>query len=225
MTSSPASNKVPRDTRIRILEAARTVLVRDGYSAATMRAIAREAGVAVGLANYHFNSRRELLAEVIGGLREHFLGVAEARVPDADGPETLRRILEMVRALIDLMPDWYRLGADLDARALRDESLAELVAANKRRAQEDVREYFGAVCRAFGVGAPEDVDGVTAALLAAFDGLAVRALIDPEFDPVPALKALERMEIAILSPGEAPVATEWDREPVTAAELGAEENR
>lgn len=216
--TTPSDRTASADARTRILEAARTVLIRDGYDATTMRAIASEAGVAVGLAHYHFDSRRQLLEEVVAGIRDHFLGLAEPRVPVADGPQTLRRILELTRALIDLRPDWYRLGADLDAQALRDDGLAELVAANKRRGQADVREYFGLACGAFGVNPPADVDGISAALLAAFDGLAVRALIDPEFDPVPALRALERMEIAVLSPDEKPVSTPWDLNPLADAE-------
>lgn len=209
------------DTRERILEAARAVLAREGYAATTMRAIASEAGVAVGLANYHFNSRRELLAEVIASSRNHFLGMAEARVPDAPGPETLRRVLEMVRGLADLMPDWYRLGADLDSQALRDESLAKVAKANKDRGQADVRQYLEVVRDAFGAREPEDIDGMSTVLLAAFDGLAVRALIDPSFDAVPAYEALERMAIATIAPEETPAAGEWDPDPFSSTEEDA----
>lgn len=210
---APDSASQTSDTRARILEAARTVLAREGYAATTMRAISREAGVAVGLANYHFNSRRQLLGEVIDSSRDHFLGMAEARVPEAPGPETLRRILEMTRGLVELMPDWYRLGADLDAQALRDNDLAGTASANKDRGQADVRQYLEVVCEASGVPTPADVDGMAAALLAAFDGLAVRALIDPDFDPVPAYRALERTFIAALAPGESPAEGEWDPDP------------
>lgn len=210
---TPGSASQASDTRARILEAARTVLAREGYAAATMRAISREAGVAVGLANYHFNSRRQLLAEVIDSSRDHFLGMAEAQLPEAPGPETLRAILEMTRGLVELMPDWYRLGADLDAQALRDDDLAGTASANKDRGQEDVRQYLEVACGALGVPVPNDIDGLAAALLAAFDGLAVRALINPAFDPVPAYLALERLFIATVAPGESPGKGEWDLEP------------
>ena len=42
------------DKRERILEAVLAVLARDGISGATMRAVAREAEVALGLATYYF---------------------------------------------------------------------------------------------------------------------------------------------------------------------------
>lgn len=53
-----------------ILAAARSVLIREGYDAWTIEAVAREAGCAKGLVNYHFRSKTLLLAEVARVLRE-----------------------------------------------------------------------------------------------------------------------------------------------------------
>ncbi|HWB68591.1 MAG TPA: TetR family transcriptional regulator C-terminal domain-containing protein, partial [Solirubrobacterales bacterium] len=103
-----------------------------------------------------------------------------------------------------------RIGADLDAQAIRDPEIKALAIAGKRRGEADVREYYETVCAAFGVQPPADIEGIAAALLAAYDGLAVRALIDPDFEPVPALRALERMQVAILAPGAGPVDRDWD---------------
>jgi len=201
------------DSRTRILDAARTVLAERGYGATTMRAISAEAGVAVGLANYHFSSRRQLLAEVIATSREHFLGAMEARLPTGDGPETMRRIHEIAAALVDLMPGWFALCADLDAQGMRDEELARAAAENKARGEEDMRFYLSYACERFGVDPPADIEGVSAAVLAAADGIAVRALLDPGFDPVPAHRALERMIVAALAPAARPLDAEWDRDP------------
>ena len=211
MTADPVSAEP--DTRERILAAALAVLAREGYSGATMRAISREAGVSLGLANYHFTSRRGLLAEVIASSRERFLGVLEARLPDAPGLETLRRALEIVRGLADLLPAWYRLCADLDAQGLRDAELAAAAAENKRRGEADVHQYLSLVYAAFAVEAPSDLDGISAVLLAAFDGIAVRAMLDPGFDSVAAYLALERMVIATADPAAVPPAAAWDRDP------------
>jgi AcrR family transcriptional regulator len=195
------------------LVAALAVLARDGYTGATTRAISREAGVALGLANYYFKSRRQLLAEVIASSRERFLGVLEARFPREPGPQTLRRALEMVRGLVELMPDWFRLTAELDAQGLRDPELRSAAAANKRKGERDVRQYMRLVCDAFGVAEPADLPGLSAALLAAFDGLAVRTMIDPEFDWTGAYRALERMIVAALDPAARPPTAAWDPNP------------
>lgn len=202
-----------QDTRTRILEAARKVLIERGFEATSMRAIAAEAGVAVGLANYHFDSRRALLAEVVETSREHFLGVIEARLPEGDGPEAMRQVHEIAAGLLDLMPDWYRLCAELDAQGLHDEEIAKAAAANKREGQRDMHQYLGLVCQRFAVEPPPDFDGIAAIALAALDGIAIRALLDPEFDLVGAHRALERMIIAAIEPGAEPLEREWNRDP------------
>jgi AcrR family transcriptional regulator len=208
-----------KDSRTRILEAARKVLAERGYDATTMRAISAEAGVAVGLANYHFRSRRELLAEVIATSREHFLGVFDARMPEGEGPEVLRRMHEMAAALVDLMPEWHALFADLDAHGIRDAQLAQAAAANKRRGQEDMHERLAYLCEQLGVEPPDDLDGISAVLLAAHDGLGVRALLDSDFEPIAAHRALERMFLAAVAPDAQPVDAEWDRDPYSELDL------
>jgi AcrR family transcriptional regulator len=204
------------DTRARILDAALSLLAEQGVARVTMRAVARKAGVATGLANYHFRSKQALIAAVIAASRSRFLGELDARVPAADGPRTLRRVLETVRALIDLDPDWFRLGADIDALALRNRRFARAAADSKRDGAANVRFYLDAIRGAFG---PETVglaalDGV---LLAALDGLAVRKLIDAEFDQVAAFREIERLLLAVLAPGVAPPDAPWDLDPLRLA--------
>ena len=48
------------DTRERILDAARSRFVADGYQAVTLRAIAADAGVDVALVSYYFDSKQGL---------------------------------------------------------------------------------------------------------------------------------------------------------------------
>jgi AcrR family transcriptional regulator len=201
------------DSRTRILEAARLVLAERGYSAATMREISARAGVALGLVNYHFKSRRQLLGEVTATSRKHFLGVLDERLPKQRGPGAVRRVLEIVLGLRELMPSWYALCAELDAQGFRDPELARAAVANKREGHRDVHEYLRYSCAALGVERPADLEGIAATLLAAFDGIAVRSLLDPEFDVLGAYRALERMTLAALAPAQRPVRRAWDRDP------------
>src|SRR5215469_1182658 len=61
--SSPMPRKSAKDRREELTEAAVRVLVRDGVTGATTRAIAAEAGVALATLHYCFSSREELLEE------------------------------------------------------------------------------------------------------------------------------------------------------------------
>ena len=53
------------ETRTRIAEAARKLILGQGYGAATIEAIAREAGVATPTVYAVFGSKRNILAELI----------------------------------------------------------------------------------------------------------------------------------------------------------------
>ena len=54
----------PTDTREKILDAAERLFVERGFAATSLRAIADRAGVNLAATNYHFGSKKGLLAEV-----------------------------------------------------------------------------------------------------------------------------------------------------------------
>ena len=51
------------DRRAELIEAARRVIQRRGFAKATVGAITGEAGASLGLLNYHFDSRDDVVAE------------------------------------------------------------------------------------------------------------------------------------------------------------------
>ena len=63
------------DQRERILRAARALFAEIGFSAATTRAIARQAGVPLGSVHYHFESKEALYTWVV---RELLVTLVEA---------------------------------------------------------------------------------------------------------------------------------------------------
>lgn len=79
------------DTRTQILDAARAQFIEVGYRAATVRAIAAQAGVDPALINYFFGSKRHLFGEALA-LRAN---PAEIIAEQIDGPlaELPRRLL------------------------------------------------------------------------------------------------------------------------------------
>ena len=66
-TSSPARASQKEATRQRVIEAARELFDTQGYEGATIREIARHAGVAVGSVFTTFASKGEILSEVMHG--------------------------------------------------------------------------------------------------------------------------------------------------------------
>lgn len=80
-------------TRTRILDAAASVLARDGYAATTLTEIARVAEMQAGSLYYHFDSKDAIVEEVLRvGLDHANEAVCEALAsvgPDADGRDRL----------------------------------------------------------------------------------------------------------------------------------------
>ena len=95
MTSSDAPPA--EDPRTRILAAATALLGESSDPARiTVRQIAERAGVGTGLINYHFQSKDNLLNEVVSGMMMAEVGSWMAETKDASlDPQTrLRRLLK-----------------------------------------------------------------------------------------------------------------------------------
>ena len=98
-------------TRRAIAEAALRLFREQGYEATTMRAIAKEAGVATGNAYYYFGSKEELIhAYYARNHAEH--AVACRAVLDTE-TRLDRRIAGVLRALIDVQAPYHSFAAKL----------------------------------------------------------------------------------------------------------------
>lgn len=85
------------DTRDAILDAVLTVLARDGVSGVSMRAVARQAGVALGLINYHFDTKTSLIAAALTRV-----GDSDADIVAADGgPDPAERLRDALHRAVD----------------------------------------------------------------------------------------------------------------------------
>ena len=98
-------------TRRAIAEAALRLFREQGYEATTMRAIAKEAGVATGNAYYYFGSKEELIhAYYARNHAEH--AVACRAILDTE-TRLDRRIAGVLRALIDVQAPYHSFAAKL----------------------------------------------------------------------------------------------------------------
>jgi AcrR family transcriptional regulator len=85
------------DRQARILDAVLDLLARDGISGVSMRAVAREAGVALGLVNYHFEDKASLIKAALLRVEQQDLALVEpdlAKEPEERLRDVLRRVAE-----------------------------------------------------------------------------------------------------------------------------------
>jgi AcrR family transcriptional regulator len=98
-------------TRAVIAEVALRMFREQGYEATTMRAIAKEAGVATGNAYYYFDSKEELIQEYYArNQAEHAAGCRSVLDTETRLGPRLRGVL---RALIDVQAPYHAFAAKL----------------------------------------------------------------------------------------------------------------
>lgn len=126
----------------RILEAVLDLLSRHGISGVNMRAVAREAGVALGLVNYYYEDKSSLIRAALHRMDEHDLMLV---APDPGSPpdEQLRKALRRVAAAEFLTTRYLSLRLHLWALAQAHEDFALINAAAFERYLDGLATLIG----------------------------------------------------------------------------------
>src|ERR1700730_3152103 len=107
----------PEETRRRraqIVRAATAVLSRQGYGDTSLKEIAREAGVAPGLLHYYFESKEQLLLEVVEEMDRELTNTWQVAVRDIEDPlERVVAALDAAEARCSERPESWRLLFDV----------------------------------------------------------------------------------------------------------------
>lgn len=167
--------------RTELAEAVWRVILRDGLDRASVRNVAREAGLSMGSLRHYFGSQTELLAFAMRLVTERARRRIQALDLSSVGP---RRAVELV--LLEVLP--LDAGRRAEAEvwlALTGKALVEpTLHALRDEADDGLRELCGWSVRALvesGEAVLElDVDLETERLYAVIDGLAVHAVVRPE---------------------------------------------
>ncbi|MFI6656516.1 TetR/AcrR family transcriptional regulator [Streptomyces sp. NPDC050523] len=133
----------PVDRQARILDATLKLLARHGISGVSVRAVAREAEVALGLVNYHYADKTSLIRAVLHRIEEQdvaLLAVNASLPPEKQVRLVLRRIAEPQF----LTQEYLSLRLQLWALAQAHEDFADI----NTRAQKKYRSGLAALIRA-----------------------------------------------------------------------------
>jgi AcrR family transcriptional regulator len=132
-----------KDRQARILDAVLGLLSRQGISGVSMRAVAREAGVALGLVNYYYADKTSLIGAALRRIEEQDIALVE---PDPSlAPED--RVRVALRRVADpefLTTEYLSLRLQLWALAQADESYADINTAAQKRYRAGLARLIGA---------------------------------------------------------------------------------
>lgn len=136
----PSEAKV--DRKALILDAALTLLASDGIAGVSVRAVAREAGVALGLVHYYFADKTGLISAALRRIEEQDLLIV-----DPAGSDPVRRLRAALRRVADaefLTTEYLSLRLQLWSLAQANDEYAEI----NSTAQSRYRSGLSALIRA-----------------------------------------------------------------------------
>src|SRR5262249_28403570 len=128
--TADADEKVDRQSLI--LQAVLDLLSRRGISGVSMRAVAREAGVALGLVHYYYEDKTSLIAAALRRVEEQDIAIVSPD-PSLAPVDRLRAALRRVADPEFLTTEYLSLRLQLWALAQAHEEFAEINATAQRR--------------------------------------------------------------------------------------------
>lgn len=135
------TQRTPRAQRTRqgIVDAAMRLFRSGGYDAATMRAIADEAGVSLGSAYYYFSGKEELIQAFYDQVQVEHAAAAGAAYDTPVFAERLRGVLE---AFLDVAEPFHDFGGQFFRNAADPRSPLSPFSAQSAPAREASTELF-----------------------------------------------------------------------------------
>jgi AcrR family transcriptional regulator len=168
------------DRRQQIVAAATTVLGRKGYANTSLKQVASEAGIAPGLLHYYFQSKEELLVEVVAAIDLQLM--ADWDIDTAGIGDPMARInTGMERAVANTggNPEFIRLLLDCYALALDNPNIRprvqEMIEGFCSRIQLEIEKMAGIIPGDAAID-PELVD-FPGAIAGAINGIAFTSLV------------------------------------------------
>ena len=165
-----------QDRRVELVEATVRVAVAEGLEAATVRRIAKEAGVPLGTVHYCFGSKAALISAVADSIEQPTIDVGALAALPTDGA-----LVAAFRAY------WEQIGSDRRRQLLIYELLAHLSrgdAESREIARRLVDRAFGVVldalrsyARAVGRSLPVDFVVLTRLIIAVADGVSLAWIV------------------------------------------------
>jgi len=167
------------ERRAQLIQAALAVASRDGIEAATVRAIAAEAGVSLGVVHYCFEDKNELLREVGEAIAVQRVDRVDLPlIPDPDARTVIGAALATVWEAMRERRGAQLLSFELTTAALRNPELRGVATAQLERNLLAARELLDEAAAAAVVRWTVPTTLLARLTVATLDGIALAWLVD-----------------------------------------------
>jgi len=182
-------------TRRELVEAARRAFLRDGFHAASLDAIAEDAGYTKGAVYSNFASKDDLLVAVLEGHFSARVAAYEQLIFSTETIEDAYRVIARYwHDANEREPEWSRLVVELLAYASRSDQLRETVRAVREQALDQIAAFIERLAEQHGVEYRLPAREIARGSGALNRGLAVEQLLAPD---VP-VEEFEEMHVAYM---------------------------
>ncbi|MEU5134583.1 MULTISPECIES: TetR/AcrR family transcriptional regulator [Streptomyces] len=176
MAHVPAAERRPQ-----LINAAITLMAREGIAAGSTRAIAAELGVAQTTVHYTFGTKEDLYRAVMEQLTSNLVAQVEGAAPEGAGfEETIAALAVALWRTVEEDASGYRLLTELAMHALRTPGLGEARAAYYRQVNEVTERIVTEAASRTGFVLAQPADLLARFFLSGFDGLTMQRLYMPD---------------------------------------------
>jgi len=179
-------------TREQLLETAKELFLRDGYSMTSLEKVADEAGYSKGAVYSNFRNKDELCLAVLDRIHDEQVAlIAETLV----GAEDMEGLLSAFQAWAERSigdEAWTALEVEFATNARRDPRIRAELASRDKAIRDSIAGLLTGFAERFGITLPMPADDAATALLSLGIGLGVQRAIDPSI-PVRVLPDVMRL--------------------------------
>ncbi|MGW3964725.1 TetR/AcrR family transcriptional regulator [Amycolatopsis sp. NPDC005003] len=179
-------------TREQLIETAKLLFLREGYSVTSLEKVADEAGYSKGAVYSNFRSKPELCLTVLDRIHDEQVALIAEALAGAEGVEGLLTAFQTwaERSIGD--EAWTALEVEFAVNARRDPHVRAELAARDKAIRDTIAGLLTGYAERFGITLPMSADDAATALLSLGIGLGVQRAIDPTI-PVSVLPDVIRL--------------------------------
>lgn len=179
-------------TREQLVETAKLLFLRDGYSVTSLEKVADEAGFSKGAVYSNFRSKDELCLAVLDRIHDEQVELVAGALAGAEGVDGLLAAFQAwaERSIGD--EAWTALEVEFATNARRDPHVRAELAARDKAIRDSIAGLLTGYAERFGITLPMPADDAATALLSLGIGLGVQRAIDPTI-PVSVLPDVIRL--------------------------------
>jgi AcrR family transcriptional regulator len=171
------------ERREQLIEAAITVAIRDGIDGTTVRAVAAEAGVAVGVVHYCFRDKDELSSAMAFEITHRKVNPVLLDMPDrGDVAQLIQRAIAALWASVSASRGAELLGYEITAHSLRHPEVRSVSVGQYAKHDEGGREFLLALAASAGIEWILPLELLTRIVTATVDGVVLAWLVDDDGD-------------------------------------------